>query len=158
MSIEKMREPLREYLIREMPAGTVIGDPEWWVPKILKALAEQAEPEQSPAQSPVQSPADPAAQEPAEEAQADGWYLQDSRGFVGNDMLFWRKGSNGYTTDLNQAEVFSADDAFKLHQSRNTDIPWPKPYIDSKSRPAVDVQYVKREDIESALDAVRSGE
>ena len=27
-----------EWLCREMPAGTVIGNPKWWVPKILNAL------------------------------------------------------------------------------------------------------------------------
>lgn len=41
---EQMREALREFLVREMPAGTVIGDPEWWVPKIMKALAAEPAP------------------------------------------------------------------------------------------------------------------
>lgn len=30
---------LREYLLREMPSGTVIGDPTWWAPRIAKAIA-----------------------------------------------------------------------------------------------------------------------
>lgn len=36
----------------------------------------------------------------------DMYYLQDSRGYVGNDLLFWAKGSAGYTTNLEEAELF----------------------------------------------------
>lgn len=31
-------ETLKQWLRREMPAGTVIGDPAWWAPKIINAL------------------------------------------------------------------------------------------------------------------------
>lgn len=34
---------LTEWLEREMPAGTVIGDPTWWAPKIIKAIAAAQE-------------------------------------------------------------------------------------------------------------------
>ena len=33
-----MSESFEQWLSREMPAGTVIGDPLWWAPKIRKAL------------------------------------------------------------------------------------------------------------------------
>jgi len=69
------------------------------------------------------------------------FYLQDKRGYVGNDMLFWANGG-GYTTDVSKAEVFTQERAFNQHRSRPTDVPWPKDYIDSKTRPAVDHQYV----------------
>lgn len=72
------------------------------------------------------------------------FYLQDSRSYVGNDMLFWAKDGKGYTTDLRQAEVFSKEDVITRHRCRETDIPWPKDYIDARTRPAVDMQYVKR--------------
>lgn len=74
----------------------------------------------------------------------DQFYLQDSRSYVGNDMLFWAKDGNGYTTDMRNAEVYTKAEAIAQHQTRETDIPWPKEYIDSKTRPAVDMQYVKR--------------
>lgn len=74
------------------------------------------------------------------------FYLQDSRSYVGNDMLFWAKNGNGYTTDLRLAHVYTKEEAVSQHQSRETDIPWPKDYIDAKTRPAVDMQYVKREE------------
>lgn len=75
---------------------------------------------------------------------ADEFYLQDSRSYVGNDMLFWAKNGNGYTTDVRKAEVYTMTEAVAQHQSRISDIPWPKDYIDAKTRPAVDMQYVKR--------------
>jgi rubrerythrin len=72
------------------------------------------------------------------------FYLQDSRGFVGNDVLWWRKGGKGYTTDLREAETYTNEEAQHMHFARTSDIPWPKEYIDAKTRPAVDVQYIKR--------------
>lgn len=72
------------------------------------------------------------------------YYLQDSRGYVGNDVLWWAKGGNGYTTDLSKAHVFTKEEAIQHHEWRETDIPWPKDYIDKKTRPAVDMQYINR--------------
>lgn len=71
------------------------------------------------------------------------FYLQDSRDYVGNDILFWATGG-GYTTDVSKARVFTLDAAQRQHNMRETDIPWPKEYIDARTRPAVDMQYVKR--------------
>jgi len=74
----------------------------------------------------------------------DLFYLQDSRSYVGNDMLWWCPKGAGYTTDLRKAAVYTLEEAQAKHDSRPTDIPWPKAYIDGKTRPAVDMQYVKR--------------
>ena len=71
------------------------------------------------------------------------FYLQDSRSYVGNDVLWWAA-HGGYTTDLSKARLFSIDDAQRQHNVRETDIPWPKDYIDAKTRPAVDMQYINR--------------
>jgi len=68
------------------------------------------------------------------------YYLQDSRSYVGNDIIWHAKDGGGYTTDLRRAEVFSEGEAFKLNSGRETDIPWPKEYIDCRTRPAVDMQ------------------
>jgi rubrerythrin len=77
---------------------------------------------------------------------SDQFYLQDSRSYVGNDMLFWAVKGNGYVTDVSKAEVYTKAEAVAQHQCRETDIPWPKDYIDAKTRPAVDMQYVKRDE------------
>lgn len=74
------------------------------------------------------------------------FYLQDSRSYVGNDMLFWAKDGKGYTTDMSRAEVYTKEMAVAQHQRRETDIPWPKDYIDARTRPAVDMQYAKRDE------------
>jgi len=76
----------------------------------------------------------------------DEFYLQDSRSYVGNDMLFWAADGKGYTTDMRKAEVYTREKALAQHQCRETDIPWPKAYIDARTRPAVDMQYVKRDE------------
>lgn len=73
------------------------------------------------------------------------FYLQDSRSYVGNDVLWWAKDGRGYTTDLSKAEVYSLVDAQNQHNMRHSDIPWPKAYIDGKTRPAVDMQYIDRD-------------
>lgn len=75
----------------------------------------------------------------------DEFYLQDSRSYVGNDMLFWAIDGKGYTTDLRKAHVYTQAEAQRAHEHRETDIPWPKAYIDARTRPAVDVQYVDRD-------------
>jgi hypothetical protein len=73
------------------------------------------------------------------------FYLQDSRSYVGNDVLWWaQKGQCGYTTDLRKARVFTKEEAQNYHNGRESDIPWPKEYIDAKTRPAVDMQHINR--------------
>lgn len=74
------------------------------------------------------------------------FFLQDSRGYVGNDVLWWAKDGNGYTTDLSKAQTYTKDEAQRMHEARFTDIPWPKHYIEAKTRPAVDMQYIKRDE------------
>jgi hypothetical protein len=72
----------------------------------------------------------------------DEFYLQDSRQTVGNDLLWWCVDGAGYTTDLSRAWVISKEKAMSFNRSRETDIPWPKAYIDERTRPAVDCQNV----------------
>ena len=71
---------------------------------------------------------------------ADEYYLQDTRCVVGNSMMWWQKGGNGYTCDIKKAEVYSREEAFKKHANRSSDRPWPKAYIDLRLQHHVDVQ------------------
>lgn len=73
----------------------------------------------------------------------DQFYLQDSRSYVGNDVLWWAS-HGGYTTDLSKAQVYTRTDAIAHHDARHSDVPWPKDYIDARTRPAVDMQHIKR--------------
>lgn len=74
------------------------------------------------------------------------FYMQDSRQYVGNDVLWWALDGKGYTTDLSKAQTYSKGEAQAMHNSRRTDVPWPKDYIDQKTRPAVDMQYIRRDE------------
>jgi len=74
---------------------------------------------------------------------ADQFYLQDSRSYVGANLMFWAKDGQGYVTDLDKAELFTADQATS---QRDTDIPWPKAYVDARSHLGVDHQYLRLED------------
>ena len=76
----------------------------------------------------------------------DEFYLQDSRSYVGNDVLWWALEGKGYTTDLSKAQTYTKEEAQRKHTSRPSDIPWPKAYIDAKTRTAVDMQYIKRDE------------
>lgn len=72
----------------------------------------------------------------------DLFYLQDSRNhaYVGDGLSFWAKDGKGYVTDLAKAELFTLDQATGY---RDTDIPWPKDYIDARTRLGVDCQVVE---------------
>ena len=50
------------------------------------------------------------------------YYLQDSRSVVGNFLLFWAKGNRGYTTDIDNAQECTLEEALS---QRDTDVPWP---------------------------------
>lgn len=73
------------------------------------------------------------------------FYLQDSRSFTGTNVMWWRDGG-GYTSDLSQAQVFTKQEAQAQHNMRETDIPWPVPYIDARARLVVDMQYLRRDE------------
>jgi len=74
------------------------------------------------------------------------YYVQDTRQYVGNDMLWWGRGDSGYVTDLDKAEIYTEEEVqrFLTPNSRETDVVWPFDYINSMSRRAVDMQYPDR--------------
>ncbi|KXS55242.1 MAG: hypothetical protein AWU57_341 [Marinobacter sp. T13-3] len=51
------------------------------------------------------------------------YVLQDSRSIADHQTLFWAKDGKGYTTDLNQAHLFTEDEAAQQHAVRKSDIP-----------------------------------
>lgn len=67
------------------------------------------------------------------------YFLQDTRDMVGNCMLFWRKGSRGYTTRIEEAELFTVEEALS---HRKTDRPWPEDLIRGIARLTVDHQHL----------------
>lgn len=71
----------------------------------------------------------------------DQYYLQDSRShaYVGDGLSFWGFKGSGYVTNLDKAQLFTKAGAC---DHRDTDIPWPKAYIDARTRTGVDCQYL----------------
>ena len=72
------------------------------------------------------------------------YYIQDSRQYVGNCILWWSE--TGYTCDIKKAEVFNAEKKDNICNDRNTDIAWPKEYIDGKIQHHVDMQYCNKQE------------
>ncbi len=70
------------------------------------------------------------------------YYLQDTRQILGNDLVWWAQDSRGYTTDVSKAHVFTKAQAYNQHRCRETDLPWPKAYIDKRVHPVADSPYV----------------
>jgi hypothetical protein len=79
---------------------------------------------------------------------SDLYYIQDKRQYVGNCLLWWGKDRRGYTCDIDRAGVYTREEAFGQNSSRETDIPWPKEYIDKRLSRMADAQ---RLDIKDAL-------
>jgi hypothetical protein len=73
----------------------------------------------------------------AGESQSDCYFIQDSRTFCGNDVLWWCPNGNGYTTDLNEAGIYHRSGASWY---RPTDIAWPVETIKPLAHLVVDMQ------------------
>lgn len=68
--------------------------------------------------------------------------LQESTTYVGSRLSWWAKDGKGYTTDLASAEVFTREQALSQHECRQSDIPWPKCYVECHVTRSVDHQVV----------------
>lgn len=73
----------------------------------------------------------------------DMYYIQDSRQFVGNSMLFWRYSSEGYTTDLEDAAEFTYEDAKRICDQRDTDKMWKVTDLRDRAKLNVDMQSLR---------------
>jgi hypothetical protein len=78
-------------------------------------------------------------------ASDDCYYLQHTHSYVGNCPLWWIKDGQGYTTDLRKAQKYTLSQAIKLHNFRNSDVPWHCSEIDALWRKTVDMQDMGRE-------------
>ena len=72
------------------------------------------------------------------------YYLQDTRGYVGNSMLWWRHDDCGYICDIREAKVFTKAElkVRRLSVSAKGDNKraWPKEYIDKRISCHIDMQ------------------
>ncbi len=71
------------------------------------------------------------------------FYIQDTRGFVGNCPMWWGPDGRGYVTRLDEAGRYTEEEAIRQNKARDTDIPWPCDEIDKLARPTVDFQHMR---------------
>ncbi len=72
------------------------------------------------------------------------YLIQDSRGYVGNDVLWWGPDGCGYTTDIDKAGRYTEEYATKQHRDRKTDIPFKESDILPLVGRTVDMQKLRR--------------
>lgn len=79
------------------------------------------------------------------------YYIENrDSGFLGNSIMFWAKGRNGYTAKLEKAEKFSFDEAKKICKGNPTkNKAWEVDYIVNNEGTATltDSQYLDRNKI-----------
>ena len=75
------------------------------------------------------------------------FYLQDTRSTVGSNVMWWGKNGGGYVTNIEDAHIYNYEDAKSQNDSRATDLPWLKSYVDSKTKLTVDCQHLKTEEV-----------
>ena len=84
----------------------------------------------------------------AEEEQL--YYVQDERQYVGNCMLWWCPDGKGYTTQIDEAGLFTAKE---VRGMRESEVGWPKEYVEAHI-----VQHVRRDNMrhkESTIETLR---
>ena len=74
----------------------------------------------------------------------DLYYIQDSREYVGNCVVFWGKNNSGYVCDITKAGLYTYEEAMSQHKSRHTDIPWLKEDVENALRTFCDAQYLSK--------------
>jgi len=72
------------------------------------------------------------------------FYVQDSRTYVGNAVMWWAIDSKGYTTDLKKAHKFTKQEIIdKFGRGRDTDVVWIGSHVEKAIREYVDAQFLK---------------
>lgn len=67
-------------------------------------------------------------------------------GYVGNSVLWWAKGSSGYTADIEKAHLYSKEDIVKgfITGNREEDTVWESSHIMENVKHHVDAQYLSK--------------
>lgn len=73
----------------------------------------------------------------------DLYFIQDTRNYVGNSVMWWRPNGDGYTSDIDQAWKVTKEKAEQMHQNRPTDVPWPCTPIEAKAQRNFDMQLLR---------------
>lgn len=71
-----------------------------------------------------------------------GFYLRDTRSNVGSTCMFWALNGNGYTSNLDKAQVYTLEEAQSHFNNRHTDVPLNKALVDDLVTVRVDHQHL----------------
>lgn len=72
------------------------------------------------------------------------FYIQDTRQYHGNAVVWWGPYGRGYTSRIQEAGLFSKEEALKICE-RKTDVAWPRSYIDFNKQAwymIIDIKYL----------------
>lgn len=72
------------------------------------------------------------------------YYVQDSRNYVGNAVLWFGLNNNGYVTDLSKAQKYTWEQIQKFNL-RETNIIWDSEHVENAIRQYIDMQGLNRE-------------
>lgn len=80
-----------------------------------------------------------------EDPEASGdflYYVQDTRQYVGNSVLWWKKDGHGYGCDIREAHVFTSAEANKVCRTDHFK-KWEKDSVDSLVSMHIDIQSLR---------------
>jgi hypothetical protein len=87
------------------------------------------------------------------------YYIQNKNaGYLGNSIMFWALGNNGYTAKLNMAQQYTYEQAKSICMGNpDKNKAWPVDYIDNNKGTAMctDSQYLERDNIVDFLDQIK---
>lgn len=86
------------------------------------------------------------------------FYIQDTRSFVGNCVVWWAPDGKGYVTRLDEAGRYTEEEAIRQNRTRDTDVPWPCDEIDKLARPTVDFQHMRPRSVRLVELAAQAGD
>jgi cell division ATPase FtsA len=68
------------------------------------------------------------------------YYIQDTRSYCGNSVMWWAVDGHGYTSDIAKAWKVSKHYAERMIRSRDTDKAWPVSEVNKHIRQHIDHQ------------------
>jgi hypothetical protein len=72
------------------------------------------------------------------------FFIQDTRSYHGNAVVWWGKDGKGYTSHLDEAWEVDEPTARKMEQRRDTDKAWPADVVRSAASLHVDIQRLRK--------------
>lgn len=78
--------------------------------------------------------------EDSEDSGEQLYYVQDTRQYVGNCVLWWGKDRAGYTCHLSRAGLYTAEECVGM---RETDRAWPRELVERAASRMVDMQLLR---------------